>query len=540
MYIPSAVVALSQNPSTSRYLKEMGRLLRDQQLHVVTSQAEAPPATEVDLTLGSDDSEDIGWQQYEPVQSFHMNDAPLFDMFGESAQIEEGQKRFDTPHPPTSDPYFQRQKELFGGYYQTNQTPNVPHIRSQTHEPNHQPHRDTELFEALNEHIEALDQHMQTSNSLRSVIDESFPQPELEWEYDVQNGYFQVDDDYSSQQNGFELVEANGSSHADEDGEAPGQFQSYDQIPDAPTPQTNQAEEDGEIPGQFQRYDLTPDATITQTYQQPEEEFVWRQELERMAAEKRAAEEAADRAEQALYEKERLEQERLEQGRIAAVQAEEARVEQLRQEKEALVLELARQKAEEYRRRIQVKNNAQPVAIVKSRYIPQLPDTNDPLELLGLDYLNPPETADDIRRAFLKMAKKFHPDAVASDATPEEREEASLDFARINSAYQLLKEKQESMGDEYFATMLGGPMYEPRNGRNRQSFSRGYGVDDYGSIFSGSSYSATYGPRHGRPQNGGKRNNQYGHARNPFRRNRPEVSENCHVSGKDFPPFFNN
>ena len=133
------------------------------------------------------------------------------------------------------------------------------------------------------------------------------------------------------------------------------------------------------------------------------------------------------------------------------------------------------------------------------------------------------------------MAKKYHPDAVASDATHEEREIASLSFAKVNSAYQHLKDKYERLREEQtFATMLGGPMYQPRNGNVRQSFSHGHGFDDYGS---GGGY-AGYGPANGRqpeqpqPQNGNHRN--------PFRRRRRGAGDSCHVSADDFPPFFNN
>jgi hypothetical protein len=225
--------------------------------------------------------------------------------------------------------------------------------------------------------------------------------------------------------------------------------------------------------------------------------------------------------------------------------------------------ELARQRAEYYRRQIEMRNSGKSSSsssssIAKSRWIPKLPDTNDPLELLGLDRRNPPENVNDIRLAFLRMAKKYHPDAVAADASPEQREKASVNFARINAAYQLLKDGRGIWGgddyDDYFATTLGGPMYEPRKtsrGGRQSSFYRGYDDEDYGSsIFSGHAYSARYGPAHGRQQQhqpfrsqGGRhRDHNHGETRkNPFsRRYRQEVGDNCHVSGKEFPPFFNN
>eukprot|EP00571_Detonula_confervacea_P002766 CAMPEP_0172327346 /NCGR_PEP_ID=MMETSP1058-20130122/59319_1 /TAXON_ID=83371 /ORGANISM="Detonula confervacea, Strain CCMP 353" /LENGTH=560 /DNA_ID=CAMNT_0013044373 /DNA_START=177 /DNA_END=1859 /DNA_ORIENTATION=- len=537
----SSAAALSQNPSpSSRYLKEMAKLLRNdqQQLHAVASPARAPSETEADLTWEDDDYDHLQ-QQYQPSSSFrNMLDEPAFNMFDEPAHQSDyaEQQGFQTPHPPT-DPYSRHQKELFEEYDQTSTTTDQSYYQRQTNElPNHQPRRDTELFDALNEHIEALDQQIQTSSSLRSVVDDKFPQPELEWEYDVQDGYFPAE-------NSFETTE---------------QFKSYGKIPVTQpfeqsesehypdgsfyAPASQSVENSFEATEQFQSYEQIPDTALTQPEEQsePEHYYPMALEMERLAAEKKAAEEGAKLAEQQLQENNRrLERERLEQERLRAARADAARVEHQRQEKIAIENELARQKAEEYKRRIEAKHKP-PAFIVKSRYLPQLPDTNDPLQLLGLDYRHPPENANDIRRAFLKMAKKYHPDAVAADATPEEREKASLNFARINSAYQLLKDKQEQVGDEYFATMLGGPMYEPRNRRTRQSFSRGNGADDYGgSIFGGNSYSATYGARNGEqpgPQNGNYRKNP-----NPFaRRNRQEVSDNCHVSSEEFPPFFNN
>jgi len=504
----STTVGLSVNP-TNRYIQEMGKLLRDHQLHVVAS----PTSAEQEV-VDTSQFGDIDWPEYQSSSSFHVLDdeQQAFNSFREPDSTQTVGKKFDTPRPPPI-PYYQRQRELFEGYYpppteeeshdQTQSSKFTEQLNANYQQPiephHHQPQRDTgELFEALNEHIENLDQQIQTSNSLRSVVDENFPQPEVEWGYDVSDGYFQVEEGYSSTE--FDAVEANGSTYYFE---ATDQSQSDTQTPEQqPSEQENQS---------------------------------LRQELERLAFEKRAAEESAKRAAEELREKELLERERLEQLYIAEAKA--ARAERLEQEKEELQRELARQMAAE-NRRISESMRREPTSIVKSRLLPKLPDTNDPFELLGLDYENPPENAEDIRRAFLKMAKKYHPDAVAKDATEEEREKASLCFARINSAYQLLKDKQERLGHEYFATMLGGPMYEPRNSHGRQSFSRGYGFDNYGSIFSGNNYSATYGTK----RNGGKRGSHSWNSRNPFRRNRQEVGDNCHVSmqDEDFPPFHNN
>ncbi|KAL3795609.1 hypothetical protein ACHAW5_002805 [Stephanodiscus triporus] len=322
-------------------------------------------------------------------------------------------------------------------------------------------------------------------------------------------------------------------------------------------------------------HDRTYDGATTAQYPEQRDDChyfdhvaTWREESESIVVEEGEWEAEEDAVERMDRERERerrnVEEAREEAARAyrmaaaseegAALAADRSRREG---EKEAIERELARQVADTYRRQIESRRNggrpsssSSSSSIARSRWIPKLPDTNDPLELLGLDRRSPPQNAEDVRRAFLRMAKKYHPDAVAADATPEQREKASINFARINAAYQLLKDKRERLGDEYFATTLGGPMYEPRNNnRYRQSFYRGHDDEDYGSVFSGHAYSARYGHSHGtyqqqpRSQVGNHRNHpHHGESRkSPFhRRYRQEVGDNCHVSGKQFPPFFNN
>eukprot|EP00584_Thalassiosira_punctigera_P022779 CAMPEP_0172574840 /NCGR_PEP_ID=MMETSP1067-20121228/136906_1 /TAXON_ID=265564 ORGANISM="Thalassiosira punctigera, Strain Tpunct2005C2" /NCGR_SAMPLE_ID=MMETSP1067 /ASSEMBLY_ACC=CAM_ASM_000444 /LENGTH=602 /DNA_ID=CAMNT_0013367475 /DNA_START=183 /DNA_END=1991 /DNA_ORIENTATION=- len=565
-------VALSLNP-TNRYIKEMGKLLRDQQLQVVASPTKTSEDQEVDARFEGDI---VDWPD-EPYSSYQMLDDPASDAFdGPDSTLRAGRKRFETPRPPSVPYYYQRQRELIDRYYaqlteeefatrqELELTQNGRESSQTPVELYGQPQRDTgELLKGLNGHIGNFDQPI--SDSLRSVVDDTSPQPESEWGYDVQNGYFNVDDGYSSPQ--YDSVEANGSTYyfeVTESDDATRQQQSeqenqvlrqstyYFEVTesDDATRQQQSEQENQVLRQELERLATEKRAADGSTYyfevmesddatpqqQSEQENQVLRQELERLATEKKAAEESAERAEQELRERERLEQERLEKQRIAAERAEADRVERLREEKEELERELARQRAAE-ERRISESRQREPTFIVKSKLMPKLPDTNDPFELLGLDYRDPPTDAQDLRRAFLKMAKKYHPDAVAKDATQDERENASLCFARINSAYQLLKDKQERLGDEYFATMLGGPMYDSRSSHIRRPFSRGYGFDEYGSIFSGNSYSATYGAKRstGGQQQRGSHNWD---SRNPFRRKRQEVGDNCHVGG-EFPPFFN-
>ena len=80
---------------------------------------------------------------------------------------------------------------------------------------------------------------------------------------------------------------------------------------------------------------------------------------------------------------------------------------------------------------------------------PPLPNTDDPLTLLGFDRLFPP-TWEQTRRRYKEMVKLYHPDVVvAPDATAEERKAASWDFARINSAFDILKRRDVEEVIEY-------------------------------------------------------------------------------------------
>ena len=207
--------------------------------------------------------------------------------------------------------------------------------------------------------------------------------------------------------------------------------------------------------------------------------------------------------------------------------------------------------------------NSKFVAIQHCKTPPPLPDTTDPYELLGFTYHNPPRDADDIRRAYVQRAKKYHPDALHPASNDQERELAAKNFKKINDAYRKVKDEKWRLQQDYFAVTMGGAMYEPRgNGRHiRRPFSYGRGdFDESESLFAGS-YSARHGTRYGGGGSGEPRRfwekrktyNEYQkrerrstssssngrEKRNPFgRRNHHEVADNCHVSGDQFPPFF--
>lgn len=72
---------------------------------------------------------------------------------------------------------------------------------------------------------------------------------------------------------------------------------------------------------------------------------------------------------------------------------------------------------------------------------PPLPQTNNPFALLGLCVA---ASFDAVRQAYKEKVKVYHPDVlVGPDASPEERKQANWDFARINSAYDILKRKED-------------------------------------------------------------------------------------------------
>jgi len=540
----------------------MGRLLQrsknthknsHNKLHVVASPERAPSISEIsDFTWDEDDIIDDdynipnnnsrekemmeeAWRDqqyhqqgepslYEPSSSYYYHE-PIFNDFEEqpatnyATHNDMGQMNYEMPRPPSDLPpppplqepeTYQQQLPLSHTTLELNS--NIPITNEQPinelHNQHQQPKNDSSaLFQAFNEHIEALGQQIQ--NTFKTVSQSNTEdllqhRPEEEWVHDddsIQSGKFQEDDSHSilpaeaSTTDAF-YAESIRGDFAFDDTELVSQPEPLQHQRNIPEPTIAQ-----------------PQQPSAQSIQQERElEQLERERVEKENVEAAAQEEAAQKRREAEEIVKRAMQDRQRkklQDEAAAEQAKADLDKKLAAEKKDLEQELARQIAEQYRRQIESRGK-EPVSIAKSKRVARLPRTNDPLELLGLDYRNPPESKEELRRAFLKMAKKYHPDSVATDASPEEREVASLNFARINSAYQLLKDKQEWLGDEYFATMLGGPMYEPRNRRsnNRQPYSRssGFGFDDSsGSGFS-DGYSSTYGARgQPRPQTGNSR-----------------------------------
>ncbi|KAL3764079.1 hypothetical protein ACHAW5_010449 [Stephanodiscus triporus] len=79
----------------------------------------------------------------------------------------------------------------------------------------------------------------------------------------------------------------------------------------------------------------------------------------------------------------------------------------------------------------------------------------DPYAILGLDRSYPPEDFADVHRAYRDLARRYHPDVVVGpDATPEERDRANFDFARINGAYECLKGARDET--TFDVVLMGG------------------------------------------------------------------------------------
>jgi len=429
----STLFAASSSAYTpsSIYLREMGKLLRDPHL-----QAYAPALTLEEPKTERDTSASL--ENYTP--------------------------------PPTSD------------YYQPQPPSDEPYGRFSS---------ESDLFDALNQHIEALDQQIKTSSSgrINDVVDDNLPQPELDYEYTT---YDDANDPIPSSQIDYQESHEAGyfsGSYNDETSEyysSPAERNSFETHEYYETTEYYQSPEQLVYDDTEQYHTEEPYKSIYSEYSDLESEYQYDEYRNQLI-------------EEASYE------------------------------------------------HYVPKHKVEELAIQKRKGIPQLPITNDPFQLLGLDYDNPPKTEKDIKRAFLKMAKKYHPDTVAADATPEEKDAASQEFSRINSAYRAVKEmlKQYEADKQFHDDLIttGGPsVYDRRTAHSvRRPFSRVNG--DFDSFSSGNGSSAKYRTREdletSRSFWGARKHNanQYGESRTPFRY-RQDVGGSCHV-GVSFPPFSN-
>ena len=93
-------------------------------------------------------------------------------------------------------------------------------------------------------------------------------------------------------------------------------------------------------------------------------------------------------------------------------------------------------------------------------------DKRDYYEVLGV---NKNATDDELKKAYRKMAKKYHP-----DANPDNKEEAEKKFKEVNEAYEVLSDKQKRQMYDQFG--FNGPQF---------GGGQGGGYYSYGSDFSG-------------------------------------------------------
>src|SRR5436190_3198707 len=102
----------------------------------------------------------------------------------------------------------------------------------------------------------------------------------------------------------------------------------------------------------------------------------------------------------------------------------------------------------------------------------------DPYSVLGVDRK---ASADEIKKAYRKLARKYHPDRNPDDASAEER------FKEIQSAYDIVgdpdKRKQYDRGGMFFGTggRGGGPSTGPTAG---QGGFGGFEAGGFGDILS--------------------------------------------------------
>ena len=79
-----------------------------------------------------------------------------------------------------------------------------------------------------------------------------------------------------------------------------------------------------------------------------------------------------------------------------------------------------------------------------------MPDKRDYYEVLGIDKS---ASADDIKKAYRKLAKKYHP-----DLNPDDKE-AEVHFKEVNEAYEVLSDDQKKARYDRFGFAGVDPSY---------------------------------------------------------------------------------
>lgn len=101
-------------------------------------------------------------------------------------------------------------------------------------------------------------------------------------------------------------------------------------------------------------------------------------------------------------------------------------------------------------------------------------EKRDYYEVLGV---NKNATDDELKKAYRKMAKKYHP-----DANPDNKAEAEAKFKEVNEAYEILSDKQKRQMYDQFG--FNGPQYGAGQGGGYYSYGSGFdgfgGFSDFG------------------------------------------------------------
>src|SRR5436305_9672597 len=106
----------------------------------------------------------------------------------------------------------------------------------------------------------------------------------------------------------------------------------------------------------------------------------------------------------------------------------------------------------------------------------------------------------EIKAAYRKLARKYHPDANKGDASAEER------FKEISEAYSVLSDEKRRKEYDEARSLFGGGFRVPTGSRPGQQ--GGFGGFDLGDIFGGSGDNSGLGDIHGRVFNRGRRTPQ--------------------------------